>query len=98
MSVIPGTRLGLDGFYSFGDPSGTELRLAADPLLTKSLRWLRPSLPEGRGRIWYWFRDQARAAWYPSVEFLRQSMAAEWEPVIAGVAKRLAEWATGRSG
>ncbi len=55
-------------------------------------------LPEGRGRIWYWFRGQPRSAWYPSVEFLRQSAAADWGPVIATAAKRLAEWATGRSG
>ncbi len=55
-------------------------------------------LPEGRGRIWYWFRGQARSAWYPSVEFLRQSSAADWRPVITTAAERLAEWATGRPG
>jgi translocation and assembly module TamB len=48
---LPGTRLDLDGFFAFGDPSGMELRLSGDPLATESLRWLRPSLPEGSGRL-----------------------------------------------
>jgi hypothetical protein len=51
-------------------------------------------LAEGRGRIWYWFRDHASCLWYPSVRFIRQPAATAWAPVITQAAKELSAWLT----
>jgi tetratricopeptide (TPR) repeat protein len=55
-------------------------------------------IAEGRGRIWYWFRDRAECAWYPSVRLLRQRAAADWTPVIAAAAEAVAQFTTPAGG
>jgi len=46
-------------------------------------------LREGRGRIWYWFRDRFDSPWYPSARLMRQKTSGDWQPVIDGCASEL---------
>ena len=47
---------------------------------------------KGRGRIWYWFRDQNKGYWYPSVRLISQDTEGDWNPVLEQCAADLTEW------
>ncbi|MHB1205285.1 MAG: tetratricopeptide repeat protein [Rhodospirillaceae bacterium] len=51
--------------------------------------WVMP--PEGRGRLWYWFRDRTDSPWYSSVRLLAQD-GAGWPSAIARLAVDLGTW------
>jgi hypothetical protein len=51
--------------------------------------------PEGRGRMWYWFRDRSDSPWYSSVRLLPQD--GGWQQVIARCAVELGDWVKSRS-
>lgn len=48
---LPDSRLRLDGSYAFSGPERVSVRLRGEPVSLPDLRWLRPSLPEGGGRL-----------------------------------------------
>ncbi len=50
-------------------------------------------VPEGPGRLWYWFRHREDSPWYPSLRLFRQPAAAHWAPVVTRICKELAYWA-----
>jgi hypothetical protein len=52
--------------------------------------------PEGRARMWYWFRDRAESPWYSSVRLLAQD-GEGWQPVIARCAGDLGDWVKSRT-
>ena len=47
-------------------------------------------LGEGRGRLWYWFRDRADSPWYPSIRLFRRRDS--WQTSVETCAKALREW------
>ncbi len=44
--------------------------------------------PAGNGKLWYW-GDNTKSPWYPSVTIFRQSAAGAWGDVIAKIAQHL---------
>jgi tetratricopeptide (TPR) repeat protein len=52
--------------------------------------------PEGRARMWYWFRDRAECPWYSSVRLLAQG-GEGWQPAIARCAADLGDWVKSRT-
>lgn len=42
-----------------------------------------------RSPTWRWFNEHDRAAWYPSVQLIRQQRDGRWEPVLSEVVRRL---------
>lgn len=51
--------------------------------------WVMP--PQGRGRMWYWFRDRMDCPWYSSVRLL-DGHPDGWVPVIERCAEDLGGW------
>ena len=58
--------------------------------------WVMPA--EGRGRLWYWFRDRADSPWYSSVRLIERTVAGMgadrdgWSQQIERCARDLQEW------
>ena len=50
-------------------------------------------VPASVGRIWYWFLEQQRSPWYPSMRLFRQTRNAGWSGVLKDVASELKKWA-----
>lgn len=49
-------------------------------------------VPEGAGRLWYWFRKRLDSPWYPSARLYRQPNTSNWETPINQIACDLAQW------
>lgn len=47
-------------------------------------------LGEGRGRLWYWFRDRADSPWYPSIRLFRRHDS--WQTSVETCAAAFREW------
>ncbi len=56
--------------------------------------WVMP--PQGRGRMWYWFRDRTDCPWYSSVRLL-DSHPEGWGPVIERCGRDLGDWVKART-
>src|SRR5262249_34236678 len=52
----------------------------------------------GRGRRWYWFAEQARCPWYPSLTTISQRTDGEWIDVIRDAGLRLLDFLVERKG
>lgn len=58
--------------------------------------WVMPA--EGRGRLWYWFRDRRDSPWYSSVRLIERAAAGMgadrdgWRPQIERCAGHLQDW------
>lgn len=47
-------------------------------------------LGEGRGRLWYWFRDRLDSPWYPSIRLFRRRDS--WQTVVETCAAAFRAW------
>jgi tetratricopeptide (TPR) repeat protein len=47
-------------------------------------------VPEGNGRLWYWFQDRADSPWYPSMRIHTRRHAQGWSDLLGEVARELA--------
>jgi hypothetical protein len=57
-------------------------------------------LPEGRGRLWYWFNGRTDSPWYSAVRLLARDGMDEtegWPPLIARCARDLDDWIKART-
>ncbi len=59
-------------------------------------------LPEGRGRLWYWFHDRSDSPWYSSVRLVERDGGGTkdsggWQPLIARCAGELQNWMRDRT-
>ncbi|MBX7199587.1 MAG: tetratricopeptide repeat protein [Rhodospirillaceae bacterium] len=53
---------------------------------------------EGRGRMWYWFRDRSDSPWYASVRLIEGAPGDDgWPPRIARCARDLQDWTRTRT-
>lgn len=49
-------------------------------------------VPDGPGRLWYWWKTGTKCRWYNSVKLFRQQCSLQWDAVIDRVAASLAAW------
>jgi hypothetical protein len=49
-------------------------------------------LPQGRGRMWYWFRDREDSPWYPSLRLFRPAQDGDWTSLDEQCAGALTRW------
>lgn len=46
-------------------------------------------VPKRTGRFWYWFRDQPKSAWYPSIQLYESDDAFNWTTALAQISERI---------
>lgn len=51
-------------------------------------------IPNGAGRLWYWFDGLEHSPWYPSMRLYQQAEPGAWETVMGPVARDLLAWST----
>ena len=46
-------------------------------------------LPLGRGRLWYWSKEEEQSVWYKSIQIIEQDEIGSWDSVIKRIKKKL---------
>ena len=44
-------------------------------------------LPIGRGRLWYWSKENNQSIWYKSIQIIQQDQFGSWDNVIKNIKK-----------
>ena len=39
-------------------------------------------LPKGKGRLWYWSKENTQSIWYKSIKIIEQDIIGSWNDVI----------------
>ena len=42
-------------------------------------------LPIGKGRLWYWSKEQEQSIWYKSIQIIEQTKVGSWDSVILNI-------------
>ena len=48
-------------------------------------------LPQGKGRLWYWSKEEEQSIWYKSVQVIEQTQIGCWKNVIENIKGKLGE-------
>jgi len=46
-------------------------------------------LPQGKGRLWYWSKENTQSNWYKSIEIIEQDQIGSWDSVIKRIKNNL---------
>lgn len=52
-------------------------------------------VPQGHGRLWYWFRDRSDSPWYPGARIVRQQPGQSWADLVVSIVPEILEFARG---
>ncbi|HVT55080.1 MAG TPA: hypothetical protein VHD34_03395, partial [Xanthobacteraceae bacterium] len=52
-------------------------------------------VPQGHGRLWYWFRDRTDSPWYPGARIVRQQPGQSWADLVTSIVPEILEFARG---
>jgi tetratricopeptide (TPR) repeat protein len=52
-------------------------------------------VPQGHGRLWYWFRDRTDSPWYPGARIVRQQPGQSWADLVVSIVPEILEFARG---
>jgi tetratricopeptide (TPR) repeat protein len=52
-------------------------------------------VPQGHGRLWYWFRDRTDSPWDPGARIVRQQPGQSWADLVASIVPEILEFARG---
>ena len=39
-------------------------------------------LPKGKGKLWYWSKEDDQSLWYKSINIIQQDQIGKWDSVI----------------
>lgn len=48
--------------------------------------------PKGTGQPWYWFLEQTKSVWYPSMRLYRQTRAGDWTAPLSAIQDDIKKW------
>ena len=48
-------------------------------------------LPKGKGRLWYWSKENTQSIWYKSIEIVEQDIIGSWNDVIEKIKSKLSK-------
>jgi hypothetical protein len=53
-------------------------------------------VPEGNGRLWYWFAGRTDSPWYPSMRIFTRARGSSWRDLLGAVARELGAFTSGK--